>query len=122
MMVAGTPGPTLKTGNVFAVEPMVNIGSPETVTLDDHWSVVTADGSLSAHFEHTIAVTPDAQYAACGRANQIFVYHVPTGQVVARLDHGQAAQGDDLERRHALFSVSSGAPKRRRRRGRTCSA
>jgi methionyl aminopeptidase len=55
----GTRGPTLKTGNVFAVEPMVNVGSPETRVLDDNWSVVTADGSLSAHFEHTIAVTPD---------------------------------------------------------------
>jgi methionyl aminopeptidase len=55
----GTRGPTLKTGNVFAVEPMVNVGSPETRLLDDDWSVVTADGSLSAHFEHTIAVTPD---------------------------------------------------------------
>jgi methionyl aminopeptidase len=42
---------------VFAVEPMVNAGSPETVQLDDGWSVVTADGRLSAHFEHTIAVT-----------------------------------------------------------------
>ena len=55
----GSRGPTLKTGNVFAVEPMVNVGSPETLLLDDNWSVVTADGSLSAHFEHTIAVTPD---------------------------------------------------------------
>ena len=55
----GTRGPQLKTGMVFAVEPMVNAGSPETVLLDDHWSVVTADGSLSAHFEHTIAVTDD---------------------------------------------------------------
>jgi methionyl aminopeptidase len=53
----GTPGPKLVVGNVFAVEPMVNIGGPETVELDDGWSVVTADGSLSAHFEHTIAVT-----------------------------------------------------------------
>ena len=53
----GTPGPKLKVGNVFAVEPMVNIGGPDTIELDDGWSVVTADGSLSAHFEHTIAVT-----------------------------------------------------------------
>ncbi|MGH8979645.1 MAG: type I methionyl aminopeptidase [Acidimicrobiales bacterium] len=53
----GTPGPTLKTGMVFAVEPMVNVGGPETRLLDDGWSVLTADGSLSAHFEHTIAVT-----------------------------------------------------------------
>jgi methionyl aminopeptidase len=55
----GTPGPTLKSGMVFAVEPMVNAGRPETKVLDDQWTVVTADGSLSAHFEHTIAVTAD---------------------------------------------------------------
>jgi methionyl aminopeptidase len=55
----GTPGPKLKVGMVFAVEPMVNVGDPATRTLDDGWSVVTADGSLSAHFEHTIAVTDD---------------------------------------------------------------
>ena len=53
------PGPTLKTGKVFAVEPMVNAGGPGTLQLDDGWSVVTADGRLSAHFEHTIAVTED---------------------------------------------------------------
>ncbi len=55
----GTPGPTLKTGMVFAIEPMVNAGAAETVLLEDGWSVVTADGRLSAHFEHTIAVTDD---------------------------------------------------------------
>jgi methionyl aminopeptidase len=55
----GTPGPTLKSGMVFAVEPMVNAGRPDTRLLDDQWSVVTADGSLSAHFEHTIVVTDD---------------------------------------------------------------
>ena len=53
----GTPGPKLKVGNVYAVEPMVNVGTYDTIELDDGWSVVTADGSLSAHFEHTIAVT-----------------------------------------------------------------
>lgn len=55
----GVPGPRLKTGMVFAVEPMVNAGRAETRLLDDGWSVVTADGSLSAHFEHTIVVTDD---------------------------------------------------------------
>jgi methionyl aminopeptidase len=55
----GSPGPRIKVGNVFAVEPMVNIGGYDTVELDDGWSVVTADGSLSAHFEHTIAVTEE---------------------------------------------------------------
>ncbi len=55
----GTPGPKLKAGMVFAVEPMVNMGSAATKVLDDQWSVVTADGKLSAHAEHTIAVTED---------------------------------------------------------------
>ena len=52
-------GPKLRPGMVFAVEPMVNVGAAATRVLDDAWSVVTADGSLSAHFEHTIAVTDD---------------------------------------------------------------
>jgi methionyl aminopeptidase len=55
----GTPGPRLKAGMVFAIEPMVNVGGPATRLLADGWSVVTADGSLSAHFEHTIAITDD---------------------------------------------------------------
>lgn len=50
-------GPVLKNGMVLAIEPMVNLGSFEIKTLDDNWTVVTADGSLSAHFEHTIAIT-----------------------------------------------------------------
>jgi methionyl aminopeptidase len=52
-------GPKLRVGNVFAVEPMVNAGTSETRVLADGWSVVTADGKLSAHFEHTIAITDD---------------------------------------------------------------
>jgi methionyl aminopeptidase len=56
---AGNRGIKIKVGHVFAVEPMVNAGDPGTTLLDDGWTVVTADGSLSAHFEHTIAVTPD---------------------------------------------------------------
>ena len=57
----GAPGrgPRLRPGHVFAVEPMVNMGGAATRTLADGWSVVTADGSWSAHVEHTIAVTPD---------------------------------------------------------------
>jgi methionyl aminopeptidase len=41
----------------FAIEPMINMGSPEIVVHDDEWSISAADGSLSAHFEHTVAVT-----------------------------------------------------------------
>ena len=44
-------------GLTIAIEPMVNIGGPETRTLEDQWTVVTADRSLSAHFEHTLACT-----------------------------------------------------------------
>lgn len=57
----GTPGrgPRLVDGMTFAVEPMVNIGSYDVVELNDGWTVKTADGSLSAHYEHTIAVTDD---------------------------------------------------------------
>ena len=52
-------GPELRPGMVLAVEPMVNLGGWETRQLDDGWTVVTADGSPSAHFEHTIALTED---------------------------------------------------------------
>lgn len=52
-------GPVLKTGMVLAIEPMVNIGGYEVKTLDDQWTVVTEDGSLSAHFEHSVAVGAD---------------------------------------------------------------
>ena len=50
-------GIRLKDGYVLAIEPMVNLGRAETETLGDGWTVVTKDGSLSAHFEHTVAVT-----------------------------------------------------------------
>lgn len=52
-------GPRLKAGMVLAIEPMVNAGSRFVKTLEDNWTVVTVDGSLCAHFEHTVAVTPD---------------------------------------------------------------
>lgn len=52
-------GPVLREGMVFAIEPMVNAGGAAVESLDDGWTVVTKDGSLSAHFEHTVAVTAD---------------------------------------------------------------
>lgn len=55
---AGT-GPTLKRGMVLAIEPMINAGGAAVVSLSDGWTVVTRDGSLSAHFEHTVAITED---------------------------------------------------------------
>ncbi|MEX3715437.1 type I methionyl aminopeptidase [Cytobacillus horneckiae] len=50
-------GPRLKPGMVFAIEPMVNAGSRYVKTLTDNWTVVTVDGKMCAHFEHTIAIT-----------------------------------------------------------------
>ncbi len=51
------PNPLLRPGMVMCIEPMVNVGGHATRELSDHWTVVTADGSLSAHFEHTVAIT-----------------------------------------------------------------
>jgi methionyl aminopeptidase len=52
-------GPRLKAGMVLAIEPMINIGSPEVKVLEDGWTAITVDGSVSAHFEHTVAITKD---------------------------------------------------------------
>lgn len=53
-------GPLLQKGMVIAVEPMVNAGVKETITLSDGWTVVTSDGRLCAHYEHTVAITDGA--------------------------------------------------------------
>ena len=57
----GRPGTRerIRAGYCFAIEPMLNVGTHETLTLDDKWTVVTKDGKPSAHAEHTIAVTPN---------------------------------------------------------------
>jgi methionyl aminopeptidase len=52
-------GPRLKAGMVLAIEPMINLGKPEVRVLPDGWTAVTVDGSYSAHFEHTVAITKD---------------------------------------------------------------
>jgi len=52
-------GPELQPGMTFAIEPMINAGGPDVYLHDDEWSISTMDGSLSAHFEHTVAVTQD---------------------------------------------------------------
>ncbi|MDQ2732779.1 MAG: type I methionyl aminopeptidase [Armatimonadota bacterium] len=54
-----TDGEKLQVGMTLAVEPMLSIGTHEVVGLEDDWTIMTADGSLSAHFEHTIAITRD---------------------------------------------------------------
>ncbi|HLU65995.1 MAG TPA: type I methionyl aminopeptidase [Kofleriaceae bacterium] len=55
-------GKRLKSGLVIAIEPMVNAGAPEVEVLDDKWTAVTKDRRLSAHFEHTIAITDDGPW------------------------------------------------------------
>ena len=55
-------GPRLQAGMVLAIEPMVNVGSPAVKVLDDKWTAITEDGSDSAHFEHTVAVTENGPW------------------------------------------------------------
>jgi len=73
-------GLRLRAGLALAIEPMVLLGRPETVLLDDGWTVVTADGSWAAHFEHTVAITPDGPW------------------VLTAEDGGQARLGDTRNR------------------------
>lgn len=60
----GVPGkgPVLRPGMVLAIEPQVNLGGREVQMLSDGWTAVTRDGSLSAHYEHTVAITPDGPW------------------------------------------------------------
>jgi methionyl aminopeptidase len=73
-------GPRLRAGMALAIEPMVMLGRPETILLEDGWTVITADGSWAAHFEHTVAITPDGPW------------------VLTAADGGQARLGDTRER------------------------
>ena len=55
-------GPKLAVGMALAIEPMLTGGSAETIELDDGWTVITADGSRAAHWEHTVAITEDGPW------------------------------------------------------------
>jgi methionyl aminopeptidase len=59
-------GPKLKAGMVLALEPMINVGAPDVYTKSDRWTIVTADGSLSAHYEQTVAITEDGPEVLTG--------------------------------------------------------
>lgn len=63
-------GPQLRAGMVLAIEPMLSLGSDRIKTLSDRWTVVTADGTRSAHFEHTVAVTTDGPRILTGSTRQ----------------------------------------------------
>ena len=73
-------GPRLRPGMALAIEPMVMLGHPETVLLDDGWTVITADRSWAAHFEHTVAITAQGPW------------------VLTAKDGGQARLGDTRDR------------------------
>ena len=80
----GRPGRgiPLTTGMALAIEPMVTLGSPRVVTLDDEWTVVTRDGSMAAHWEHTVAITEDGLWvltAEDGGAAELAARGVPFG-------------------------------------------
>ncbi len=63
-------GPKLVPGLVLAVEPMFNLGTADTAVLDDDWTVVTADGQVSAHWEHTVAITEDGPWVLTARSDE----------------------------------------------------
>ncbi len=63
-------GPRLRMGLVLAVEPMFNLGTAQTRVLEDDWTVVTADGALSAHWEHTVAITEDGPWVLTARSDE----------------------------------------------------
>ena len=67
--VGAGPNPRLRAGMVFAIEPMVNVGSPDVVVDDDEWTARTKDGSLSAHFEHSIAITDGGPWVLSRRGS-----------------------------------------------------
>ncbi|HVH66095.1 MAG TPA: type I methionyl aminopeptidase [Candidatus Acidoferrum sp.] len=96
-------GPLLKPGMVLAIEPMVNAGGPEVALLGDGWTVVTVDHSLSAYFEHSVAITPDGPEiltALRNRATASPALH-PDGAArePARGVAPARESGDDQERR-----------------------
>jgi methionyl aminopeptidase len=64
-------GPRMVEGMVFAIEPMVNMGRPAVKVLADGWTAVTRDGSLSAHFEHTVAVTKNGPLILTARTSPV---------------------------------------------------
>jgi methionyl aminopeptidase len=76
-------GPVLATGMALAVEPLLVLGDPATRLLDDGWTVVSEDGSWSAHFEHTVAVTPDGPWVLTADDGGAAGFTALAGPVVA---------------------------------------
>lgn len=77
-------GLRLKPGLVFAIEPMFTLGSPAWKVLDDGWTTVSCDGSIAAHWEHTVAVTEDGPWVLSAREGEIDRMPVPAPARLAR--------------------------------------
>lgn len=89
-------GPVLTAGMALAIEPMLVLGDPRTQVLDDDWTVVTADGSWAAHFEHTVAITDDGPWvltAADGGAAGFAALQAGRVLLPEQVEAASAAQG-----------------------------
>jgi len=84
-------GPVLAAGMALAIEPLLVLGSPNTRLLDDGWTVVSEDGSWSAHFEHTVAITMDGPWVLTAFTGPPAGVPVPTGTVRAPALHRHVA-------------------------------
>ena len=84
-------GPVLAEGMALAIEPLLVLGSPNTRLLDDGWTVVSEDGGWSAHFEHTVAITPDGPWVLTAFTGPRAGVPVPTGTVRAPALHRHVA-------------------------------
>ena len=84
-------GPVLTEGMALAIEPLLVLGSPNTRLLDDGWTVVSEDGGWSAHFEHTVAITPDGPWVLTALTGPPAGVLVPAGIVGAPAMHPRAA-------------------------------
>ena len=90
-------GPELREGMVLAIEPMVNAGRPAVRMLEDRWTAVTRDGSLSAHFEHSVAVTADGPDVLSRRVSEVVdrsVSSAPSnGTASSQKAHAEVGEG-----------------------------
>ena len=98
-----------KSGLVIAVEPMVNAGAPEVEVLEDHWTAVTKDRSMSAHFEHTIAIVDEGPWVLTRPSSQESHESKCVRQTDLSRVQGHQAQG---RRSHDLHQ-----PKHKQRQG-----
>ena len=85
-------GPLLAEGMAMAIEPMLVLGDRHTLLLEDDWTVVTADGSLAAHFEHTVAITADGPIVTTAEDGAL-------ESVAAGDDYGVVAEEPSVARR-----------------------